>query len=121
MPYPSSPLSYGDVKELLDKALDAERGIKLIFDKHGYAINMRQRASRFRAMDRESNKKVYPEGHPMHGRSAYDTLAFRIVTGPRVTPPPTLAEKESGKPSFHPPYEIHFEKIDMRVHNVEEL
>lgn len=114
MPYSSSPLAYGDVKELLDKALDAERGIKMTFDKHGYAINMRQRASRFRAMDRESSKTIYPLGHPMHGRSPYDALAFRIVTGPRIEAAPKAS-------AFAPPYEVHFEKIDMRVHNVEEL
>lgn len=33
----------------------------------------------FRRLDAKANKSAYPEGHPMHGVSVYDTLQVRIL------------------------------------------
>jgi hypothetical protein len=84
--YSKSPLAYGDVKELLDKALDSPRGIKITLEKHGHAIQLRQRASKFRTMDRASSKTVYPEGHPMHGRSLTTFWPCASKRGGSATP-----------------------------------
>jgi hypothetical protein len=119
--YSKSPLAYGDIKELLDKALDSPRGIKITLEKHGHAIQLRQRASKFRTMDRASSKTVYPEGHPMHGRSSYDVLALRIKTGRKRYPVPTRAEQEAGVGLYEPPYVVIFERIDKREFAIEEL
>lgn len=74
-----SLLSYGDVKEVLDKALESEKGLLLKFADEKAATRFRFRANNFRGLDRAENKKIYTEEtHSLHGRSAYDTLALTI-------------------------------------------
>lgn len=74
-----SLLSYVDVKEVLDKALESERGLLLKFVDVKAAVRFRYRANNFRSLDRVENKKIYTEEtHTLHGRSAYDTLSLTI-------------------------------------------
>lgn len=79
-----SLLSYIDVKEVLDKALESEKGLLLKFVDEKAANRFRFRANNFRGLDRIENQKIYADAtHAMHGRSAYDTLAL-VIDGNKV-------------------------------------
>lgn len=63
----------------MDKALEAEREVRVKCPTHGDAVTLRARCHSARSADRDSNGRVYSEDHPMHKRSVYDKLTFRIV------------------------------------------
>ncbi len=77
MPFSNSIFSYADVRELLDRALTSERGMRVRVNKPGAVHNLRQRMNYFRKLDRRENTKIYAESEPLHGRSQYDSLIFR--------------------------------------------
>lgn len=74
----NSPAATGDIRSWLDQALESQRGIKVKLGSRDDCIRNRQRIYSFRIYDRAQNKKVYPEGNPMHGRSPYDGLTVVI-------------------------------------------
>jgi hypothetical protein len=74
----TSRLSYVDCYELMDRALDDPRGVRLKFEKEGDARYFRMRLHYARKIDREDNKSVYERDHPMWGISQYDRLCSRI-------------------------------------------
>ena len=76
----TSITAYENCFEVLGKAMDAKRGIRMTFDTGAEANFFRMRCHQARKLDRERNAKIYtdPE-HPMHGRSAYDPLSLRIA------------------------------------------
>lgn len=74
MPNSTSPLSYNDIKEVLDKALDRPRGLQLDFKSAAEAVRWVSRANSFRTIDRKANAKLYHEGHSMQNSSLYDVL-----------------------------------------------
>jgi len=78
MGFSDSIFSYADVRGLLDRALAAERGIRVKFNKKGAAINLRQRMNHFRRLDRRENKQTYKPGDPLYDRSQYDMLLFKL-------------------------------------------
>src|SRR5262245_5072405 len=74
-----SPLAFDDIRELLDKALDRlPKALRVPCQDHSHAMSRRTRFNYFRAMDRDQNARTYPEGHPMHKKTPYDRLIFRI-------------------------------------------
>ena len=80
----NSPVAFEDVRELLDRALATERGIRVRCKSRGAAVSLRARLNTYRAADRRANAKTYDFEHPMHSNSVYDRLQFRI--------PPQTAE-----------------------------
>lgn len=75
-----SMLSYTDIKEVLDKALEAEKGLLLTHKDVRAATRFIFRANSFRALTRKENLVVYPDPqHPLHGRCVYDTLSLRRI------------------------------------------
>lgn len=78
MGYSQSIQSYEDVQQTLDKALQAERGLKINCKDNGAAFALRHRFNAFRKADRREQKKLYPEGDPRGSSSAYDKLILRI-------------------------------------------
>lgn len=78
MAFSTQPLSFKDVKGVMDKALAAEHGVKVKCSSYGAAMKLRHRMNAARTRDRIENKKVYPEEHPMYGCSPYDQLVMRI-------------------------------------------
>jgi hypothetical protein len=115
MPISQSILAYNDVRDTLDKAVEAERGIKLTFERYGDAIRWRYRAGKYRSMIRRQNMEVYDKSHALHGRTPYDEIEFKLKTGPLagVTP--------EGKKKFEPPYEVWCQKYSIDNLRVEEL
>ena len=78
MPVTNAILSFEDVRELLNKAIEAEKGIEIKLDTKGQAVNLRSRMNRYRAKDRESSKVIFPDDHPSYGVSQYDRLIISI-------------------------------------------
>lgn len=79
MAYNSSITSYVDIRGALDKALESAKGVRLRFPDEQAAMTFKGRFHSFRSLDRKENKKIYDEGHPMWGRSAYDPLMAKTV------------------------------------------
>ena len=77
MPYNTSITSYVDIRAVLDKALASEKGVQLRFADEKTAMTFRGRVHTLRYLDRKENKRIYPEGDPMHGRSVYDPLMVK--------------------------------------------
>jgi len=86
MPVSASPISYEDVREAMDKALNSPRGIlikKYIGDPKRANI-FRQRVYHYRRQARADNMKIYPVGHRLHPEediawSIYDPLEVDIL------------------------------------------
>ena len=74
----NSRLSYGDCFDLMDKAIDDQKGIAIRFGTSAEAWHFRIRLHTARRIDRTDNMETYEQGHPMYGRSAYDPLTMRI-------------------------------------------
>lgn len=70
--------SYAEAAEALNRALNSDKGIKIKCSDHGMAVLLRQRMNKYRLQDRRDNLVVYPEGHPLHGASAFDCLVLRV-------------------------------------------
>jgi hypothetical protein len=79
MPQPRKTVSYGDCRQVLDQAIQAEDGLIVHFAARGKAFYFRQRLNTFRQIQRRENAKIYGEGHPMHAQSPYDKLTFDII------------------------------------------
>lgn len=77
MPYATSLTSFPDIREVLDRALDAAKGIRVSFTTPEEVKTFCGRCHSFRSLDRKANAKIYPEADPMHNRSAYDPLMVR--------------------------------------------
>lgn len=75
----NSRLSYSDCYDLLDRALEEDRGICVTLPSRSAANYLRMRIHHARTIDREENRKTYPDPDaPLHGRSSYDILVLRI-------------------------------------------
>lgn len=74
----SSRLSYKDCYDLMDKAVESEKGIRVQFADEGAAMHMRVRVNSARKLDREDNRETFGDGHPMSGKSLYDDLAVKV-------------------------------------------
>ena len=74
----TSRLAFSDCFELLDKAVADAKGIQVKFASHKDAYHFRLRIHAARKIDRKDNLELYPEGHPMYGRSPYDSITCRI-------------------------------------------
>jgi len=75
----NSRLAYTDCYELLDKALDEPRGIRVEVPDLNAATYLRMRIQHARAINRAENEKTFPDpADPLHGRSVYDIFVVRI-------------------------------------------
>ena len=75
MPTSLSREAYEDCYDILDRAIEAERGIGASFSERGEAYHFRVRLNAARQLDRDLQREVAP-----NGRSDYDVLTFRIKT-----------------------------------------
>jgi hypothetical protein len=79
----NSRLSYVDCFDLLNRALDEPRGIRVEVPSLDAAIYLRMRIHHARQIDRNENRSIYPDpGHYLHGRSIYDIFVIRVESGP---------------------------------------
>lgn len=81
MPIASNRMSYTDCYEILDKAGNDPKGIRVPFDSRREARHYQMRLHNSRAVDRRENKSLYQPGDPLYGQSAYDVYSIRMREG----------------------------------------
>lgn len=72
-----SRFAYNDCYEVMNKAIDDPKGIRVRVDDYNAGIHLRMRIHQARSIDRDDNRKTYANDHPMYGRSPYDRLIVR--------------------------------------------
>lgn len=75
---PESNESLSQVYELMDKALAAEKGIKIQLDTPGMATKLRHRCYQARVAERRASKVINKPEDKLYGKSVYDVLKFDI-------------------------------------------
>jgi hypothetical protein len=75
---PLSKLAYADCYELLDRAMESERGIQRLFVDKGEAMNYRMRLQKARDEDRKQSRLVYQPGDPLYNTTEYAALTVRM-------------------------------------------
>jgi hypothetical protein len=79
MPTPNHAAAYEDLYKLFELALADAKGIRVRFSTNGRAIHARLRMNAARQINRADNAILFPEPtNPMHGKSAYDALIFKV-------------------------------------------
>lgn len=79
MPEIKSHLAISQFRSIFEKAMSAERGIRISCGSHGEAVKLRVNLNRFRKQDRDMNSKVYSDpSDPRHGISDYDVFELVI-------------------------------------------
>ena len=78
MPLPDSLHAFTTEFEAFDRAVSAEKGIRIEFSDPAPARAYRARLHQARVLDRRENRVAYKEGDPMYGRSSYDSLRVTI-------------------------------------------
>lgn len=83
----TSRLAYDDIFQLLERAFEDPKGVRVEFsdrdsenENRGEAIQFRIRIHTARQIDRADNRRLHPPEHPLHGRSCYDILRASIRT-----------------------------------------
>lgn len=74
----SSRGAYPDCFDLMDKAIDDGRGVRVQYDDRGNARHFIVRLNTARSLDRKANREMYEVDHPLHGTSIYDKLRFTL-------------------------------------------
>ena len=74
----TSRAAYGPFYEVLDRALDSPRGIRVKCATAGDAYQYRVKLHSARILDRNLNKTVRDTDDPKWGISDYDTLIVRV-------------------------------------------
>lgn len=77
MSLPTTPTTYGDCYEVLDKAAAEPKGIRVKVPDYDSAMFFRMRLHQARKIVRKQNKDIYEADHPMHNASPYDELVIR--------------------------------------------
>jgi hypothetical protein len=73
-----SPAAYGDVKFVLDMALQ-KPGLKYVLKSPGRAVNFKQRCNRFRSLMREMAAEALAGTPGFRAETAYDPLVIRQI------------------------------------------
>jgi len=76
----TSRIAFSDCFDLMEKAIEDSKGIRVKFASYDDAFNFRLRIHKARQIDRSDNLESYPEGHQLHGRSVYDQISCKIRT-----------------------------------------
>ncbi len=76
MPATRSIMAYSDIYELLDKAVESERGVSISAPDKASFIKLRQRIASAISAHRVHMGRIYPEGHLLHGVTLYDKLSI---------------------------------------------
>ena len=74
----NSRLAYADCYAIFDRAVEDAIGARAKCESEKDAIYLRMRLHTARKISRKENAETYSEGHPLHGRSAYDKFACRV-------------------------------------------
>lgn len=75
---PTSRMAYTDCFDLLDRALDDDKGTRVKIGDKGDAWHMRLRLNAARTVERDESKRVYQKGDPGYGVTPWDVLVVKI-------------------------------------------
>ena len=78
MTLPLSLAAYEDCTDYMQRAIDAEKGIRVKVPDHGSAMRLRSRLHMARSLDRKNNRDLLPEDDPLYGKSEFDPLVVRF-------------------------------------------
>lgn len=67
-----------DPRTILERALLAERGLRVTLPDAKLAVTFRHRCNKLRERDRKINKEIFPAEDSRYGRSEFDRLTLRI-------------------------------------------
>ena len=79
MSLPTHIGSYDDCRDIFERATLDPKGARAKAGDHSAAISLRTRLHYYRTLDRQANAGIYDPGHPMHGRSLYDSLLVELI------------------------------------------
>src|SRR3974390_1203144 len=79
MTFSQTRLSYQDCYDVLERAKDDPKGIRIRFEARSRAMSLRSRRNYARQIDRRDNSLIYEETDPLYGRSVYDLLTVRVM------------------------------------------
>ena len=86
MPNPATLLAYTDIQDVMDRAMAAQgRGCRVPIGPANDPRHLKaakyfvSRCNSFRKLHRKDSKRLYPEGHSMHGQSPYDQLRVAVT------------------------------------------
>jgi predicted proteasome-type protease len=66
------------VIELMQRAIESDRGLQLNTRSPKEARDLRDRLYKARRAVARENRKVYPKDHPQHNKSLFESLIFTI-------------------------------------------
>ena len=75
------PLDTSRYIAVWERALQAEKGIKVSFTSQGHATQFRQWMHAARSKERKRSVAIFPPEHPQYGKSSYDTLYITMPEG----------------------------------------
>lgn len=78
MTTPTSRAAYRPYYELLDRAMEAEKGIRVRVSDFGEAYQLRVKLHTARTLDRTLSRETYDLGDPKYGVSIYDGLVVKV-------------------------------------------
>lgn len=78
MSLPNSLHSYTSEIEALDRARNAERGIRIEFPSRSRAVHYRSRLHYARSLDRRENTTAVPQSSPLYGKSDFDCISISL-------------------------------------------
>jgi len=97
--------AYDDCYEYFDRAIAAEKGIRILVADESAAYHLRLRINKARVLQREESRRIYPPTDPRYGKSENDR--FRITMHP-------TAEGDGG-------YWVYIEPWAQTISEIEEL
>src|SRR5258706_13433765 len=74
----TSRLSYQDCIEFMDKAMEDDKGARIIFGIRDNATFFRMRCHAARQINRKDNRLIYSAVDPLYDASMYDKLVFGL-------------------------------------------
>ena len=86
MPPSANPLAHSDIRAVMDRALENNRGCRVAVRDIGEGYSLRQRFYTLRKLDRANAQRIFEIDDPRYGRSIYDKLSVYIA-GPNEDDP----------------------------------
>ena len=74
----TSRLTFSDCFDLLERAINDPKGVRIKFKTYEDAFTFRLRIHKARQLDRGENRDIYEEGHKLYGHSVYDQISCKI-------------------------------------------
>lgn len=79
MPLPSTIQAYQAQLDFMEKAMEDEKGARMVFLTERQAEKWRFKCNQARVLHREQGKMIYARDHKMWGCSEYDVLEFTLA------------------------------------------